>query len=306
MATGWRELGSSEASTDLEHVLRELTEGDVEELVLASAGEDRAERELAFGLVAMLHWRADPRLGPSRAVFHDLHGGRIELPELPAPTVKTSDAELDDVMALDVGLRVRVAGGGRLLVGPGRVECTVRVGVEENPAAAREGSDGIRLEVRVGDREGALFAMERTWPADRLLLPLLPLHTWVSSDSHLRRFATGVRCFADHRQRYPVVGSVGHRAVAFAYWAKYLYLAMDLFVEPRTGSAPDLLGVRVHPSLHGAISYQPTPVVQVGIQSLAQIALGLAAVPGRYGPAPLEARRLGGGGRRQQDVVFKP
>jgi hypothetical protein len=309
----WRELLSETLRIERDDVLRDLAQSDIDELILVATGGESAERELAFGLLCILESRQDLRLMEQpRQAWHSpedewkrLEGEAKRNPRDRPPQCQ-GDKELYDVIATEVVLRLPLADGGELALGPGRVDCSVRVSIEANPLATSDASDFVHLEARVTDAAGEAYAASRRWLVDRLVLPLVSRDESVGPERNVEPFAQGLRCFADHRHRYPALGWVAG-AFTFSYWAKRLYLTIDLLLRrgilfPNGERTPDMVIAKIHPSLNGAIGYRPTPVVRAGIPHLARMVYCPGLLAGNYPAEAVVLAHCGTGDNPQPNV----
>ncbi len=112
-----------------------------------------------------------------------------------------------------------------------------------------------------------------------LVLPQLPLNAWPGFEEALEPVARRVRIFSDHRNNYPVIGSIpGVGLYPFAYREKYLYLTLDLYRSKaaeslRLRSVADRLVAKIHPASLGSLLYSLTPRVLVAVPRLARTVL---------------------------------
>lgn len=258
-------------------ILDLLTASEIEEIVLAAGSDDEAEREAAHGVLVVLEGRRDKRLlGSASSVWQDFDRARRGERWGRGPEMLTADVVFNDVIPLDAEMRLPLSDGSSLSLGPGHVWGEVRIQVRTNPDV-RDSSDFISLDLRMPDVDGRVFRLAREYRADRLLFPNMNTGQVGGYGGDPEPLVRGVRCHVDHRARYPALGHVPSLVGGYpcVYWAKYLYLTVDLFRRSRPRDSrfrsADYLLVKVEPSTIGGFTQSATPVVWFGMPWLARL-----------------------------------
>lgn len=149
--------------------------------------------------------------------------------------------------------------GCRLSFERGTIRCAV--GFFRLPKESQSEWDWVLARLDVADATGRVHRLERRLIAN-LFLELVRM-----ADGHSHKFKEptlvleGIRCAYDHRVYIPTAALVEGRVQAFAYWAKGLWVDIDL-LKYRLGQW-DRLVIRVHEVEGGALGGVRAPTITV-------------------------------------------
>jgi hypothetical protein len=241
--------------SDLEQCLAALTPSDIDELVgmVVDAGADQL---IAHELLVVLARRFDARIGEEsrrrweRTIIDEGWAARAR-PPIIAPAAPAVRQSFKTVLQV----RLPMADGGALLIGPGTVVCDVRCAAQAvKDAESGDGADILLVDLQLTDADGRVYRVSAQSFAGSLW-------EWAGNREWSRHFlsryqpiVTGLRCANDGRSDLVAPGFVGHVPRPRAEYLKHRLFIMDVYAGEE-GRRPWLVFVvRRHFSTYGMTS----------------------------------------------------
>ncbi len=163
-----------------------------------------------------------------------------------------------------------VSDGRTLIFRRGVIQCRVSLQLEPQPYE-RNGDQDITARLLVTDDVGQVFMLERRIPCNRIL-HLVKQGRPQGKEPTGRFLIEGAQCHSDQRDYIPAVGQRGGDFVGgFAYFTKHFRTLIDIGIQRESGR--EMLYLRVHPVVGGAIGSEDAPMVSVRTEWAAVLVL---------------------------------
>jgi hypothetical protein len=191
---------------------------------------------------------------------------------------RDEDVVLSTFLPVETRLSFPLVDGRRLNFERGTIRCGVSF--SRLPRDPQWEWDWVLGRVDVTDAEGHVYRLERSVNA-KFLLELVRMARGHSLQEP-KLVLDNIRCAHDNRVYIPTAALVDGRVQAFAYWAKGLWVSIDLLTY-RLGEWDQLL-IRVHEVEGGALGGERAPTITVGTDWAVKVIVWPSLLMGCYGP----------------------